>query len=250
MVAFFRNNSSNNQGSLISSLREGDYSPYLIIFSTVASSVALLTSLSLSVSFAKIASKPPSTLVQTSNGAISVQEQDYLYRSPKSIRNFTGQTLSMLLNWNGKTLDKYGNLKADPGVDTGSNNKVPTLAYEAANAFSTDGRFRSQTIGKISNWSSAKFFSGASTQRLEIKKIGIPRKLKKAGHWRVNVISTRYIKQGTLVEPITFNKTLFIRAVPIIENPSPKTATPEQTAFYKIRTHGMEIYRMQSLERN
>lgn len=251
MVSLFRSNSQNSgsQGSLISSLREGDYSPQLIIFSVVASAASLLTSISLSVSFAGIAGRPPSTLVQTNNGAITAKEQHYLYRSPSNIKKFTGQTLSMLLNWNGKTLDKYGNLQADPGVEVGGTNKIPTLAFEATNAFTTDSRLRSQVTERISKWASSKFLKGSSTQRLEIKKIGIPRKLKKEGHWRVNVISSRYIKQGVHVEPITFNKVLFLRAVPIVENPSPETATAEQKAFYKVRAHGLEIYRMQSLER-
>lgn len=249
MVLFFRSNSQDH-GSLIASLRDGDYTPQLIMFSTVASAAAILTSISLSISYAQIAGKPASTLVQTNNGALTVEEQHYLYRTPATIREFTGQTLSMLLNWNGKTLDRYGNLKSDPGVDAGGQNKIPTLAYEASNAFTTDKRLRTQVVERISNWMTPDFLSSKSTQRLEIKKIGIPQKLKKKGHWRVNVISTRYIKKGSFVEPITFNKVLFLRAIPIINNPSPETATPEQKAFYKTRAHGLEVYRMQSLERN
>lgn len=249
MVAIFKRNSGES-GSLIDSLRDGDYAPYLILFSVVASSLSLLTALSLSVSFHRLASKPPATLVQTNDGAMTVKEQDYLYRSPNNIRDFTGETLTLLLNWNGKTVDKYGKLTTDHGVALGENDRIPTRAYEAASAFTTEGRLRSQVLERVGKWSSGRSASKNTTQRLEIQKIIIPKKLEKAGHWRVDVVSTRVIKQGPHEEPIRFNQSLFVRAVPALSEPVPETATPEEKAFYKIREHGLEIYRMESFTRN
>lgn len=248
MISLF-NRSDGNSPGLISSLREGNYGPHLIIFSVVASSVSILTALSLSFSYGKLASKPQVTLAQTNDGVISIKEQDYLYRAPNNIRDFTGQTLSMLLNWSGQTINQYGVIEKDQGIEVGQQSKIPTMAYEASHAFTTDGRLRSQVIERLAKWSDDKYFQGSKEQRLEIKKIMIPQALDKKGHWRVNVIATRVISQAQSTEPIEFNRTLFIRAVPIISNPIPESSTPEQKAFYKVRQQGLEIYRMQKFTR-
>lgn len=248
MISLFGNN-NRDTGGLIASLNEGNYSAYLIIFSAVGTSVSLLTVLSLSFSYGKLASKPPSTLVQTTNGALTVTEQDHLHRAPATIQKFTGQTLSTLLNWSGKTINDYGLIENDPGVNVGGQNKITTMAHEATNAFTTDKGLRSQVTQLMSKWTDSAYFEGKKQQHLEIKKIMIPQALDKKGRWRVNVVATRLIKQGELVEPITFNRSVFIRAVPIIENPSPETATAEQKAFYKVRKFGLEIYGMEKFDR-
>lgn len=244
---------SNRQGGgdsgLIASLNEGNYSGYLIAFSAVGTSVSLIVSLSLSFSYGQLAGKPPVTLVQSLDGVMSTEEQDHLYRHPATIQKFTGQTLSMLLNWSGKTINQYGLLENDKGVSVGGRERIPTLAHEASNAFTTDGNYRKQILGVLSGWSSRDFFDGNGEQRIEIKKIMIPQALEEEGHWRVNVVANRIIKKGQSSETFKFNRTLLVRAVPIIDDPADKTSTPEQKAFYRIRQFGLEIYQMDKLDR-
>ena len=237
------------KGTLISSLQTGDYLPHLAIYAVVVSTVSALAALSLAISFANIAKKKDPVLVQTHKGPIQVQAEHHLSRSPQSIQDFVGRVLSLSFNWTGKTIDEYGAQVKDKGVDFGRQNRISTLAYETAGAFTTDSRLRSQVLEKIAEWSDPAYLQGTKQHRIEIKKITLPRKLKRTGHWSVGVVANRVITQERNTEVMTFNRKLYLRAIPVIEDPFPEGATPESRASFNIRQYGLEIYRMEKFTR-
>lgn len=248
MVSITRQNQGSNRGSLIKSLKTADWVPHLIIYSVLASTISVISTGFLAVSLFKIANKPDPVLVQTNAGPVAVDAKENLHRSPQHIRDFAEMTLSMLFNWSGKTIDEYGIQKKDSGVEIGRD-RISTLAFEAQYALSNKDRFRDQVIDKIAEWTEPGYFTGNQSQHLEINRVMLPRTLKKEGHWSVNVVATRVITKNKQTEKVAFNRTLFIRAVPITKDPLPEAATSEQKAFYKLRQYGLEVYKMQKFSR-
>lgn len=240
--------------TLSKSLNVANYDTHLKLITFALSSFSALGVLWLGVSFNTLANRPAPVLVQTMDGPMVVEAKDHLYRSPRQIQAFTQRTLTMLLSWNGQTVDEFGAIHKDKGVQVGKNS-IPTLAYEASNAFAEDGQLRTNVLERLSKWVAPGYFNGTKEQRIKIGKISIPKEIEgKPGHWVVNVVATRYItvkadNKRQFEEPVRFNQTLYFRAVPPQTEPLPDTATPEEKAYYRIRQYGLEIYRMKKFDR-
>lgn len=253
-IAKPRQKPKRSKRTLSTSLDIANYDTHLKLITFALSGLSTLGVLWLAVSFNTLANRPAPVLVQTMDGPMVVEAKDHLYRSPRQIQTFTQRILTMLLSWNGQTVDEFGAIHKDKGVQVGKNS-IPTLAYEAANAFTEDGRLRTNVLERISKWVDPGYFNGTKEQRIKIGKISIPKEIKgKPGHWVVNVVATRYItlksdNKRQFEEPVKFNQTMYFRAVPPQTEPLSDTATPEEKAYYRIRQYGLEIYRMKKFDR-
>jgi hypothetical protein len=207
---------------------------------------------------AKLARKPSPTLVELVDGrSIQVGAEASLYRSPQAIQYFVSQIATMLFSASG-TLEatpavsqKAVKPKLDPGVElTGSSfrgkRKVTTAAWEASFALSED--FRSTFLPELAQITPAGAFSGTAQTVLVINHLSEPEPIE-AGKWKLKMVANLYtFTSGDRVgKAVPVNKDIYVRAVYVMPQPIPESATEIQRATYNARAAGLEIYRFGDL---
>jgi hypothetical protein len=174
-------------------------------------------------------------------------------RSPKAISAFTDRTMVALMSWNGvlqSSLDT-GNLnpiskpQLDAGVQVGEQ-KVTTSSWAASFALSED--FRAAFLAELARLTPQEVFTGKTQSLLLVRDLSQPQKLGE-GKWKLDLVANLVVfedgrQQG---RAIPFNKTVFVRAIdtPLL----PPQATDLQVTAYKARRDGLEIYKIQDLDR-
>lgn len=253
MSAFLGNTSrksskaKKSKGSALTQAQDVNWLPILAMAGVGLSSLSLMSSLFLGVSFWKIANKEATTLVQLEDGsAIQTEEKDKYHRSIKVIQDFTKKELSMLLTWTGRTIDDNGLVVPDKGRDW-NGKKIPTRMYSASFGLSPNDGFRDGIMDTMAKWHSGEFLAGQRTQTLDITHVYRPKQISR-GKWSVGVIATR-TRTSSIgeAEYIPFRRTIYLEAVEPVDLILKETATPEQKAFHELRESGLQIYQMRKL---
>lgn len=206
-------------------------------------------------SYSRLSRKPPPTLVQAADGSVmKVSPLASSERTPEVIQRFTGETMSLLMNWSGKlppkTVEEANDPQLDPGVPIKTakgDRKVSSAAYQASFALSED--FRKEFIKKIVDLTPQEVFAGQAQVLLVTREVGVPEKIAD-GRWKVKLIANLVtFRSGDNVGvPIAFNKEVFLQAV---DSPEPaKESTDLAKAVYQIRQAGLEIYAIRDYERD
>lgn len=170
-------------------------------------------------------------------------------RSAETIRRFTATTLTMLMNWSGQLppedLAQINKPRPDAGYSiNGSSSRVTTAAWQASASLSAD--FRGKFLEKLAQLTPAGVFGGNTQTVFTVSHTSDPQKLGE-GRWRVDVVANLDIYQkGEIVKPLSFNKSVFLRAV---DPPVVPGSTPLEVQVYSIRQAGLEIYAIRDLER-
>ena len=202
----------------------------------------------------RLSNKPPPTLVQSADGSVMrVSPLASHERTPEVIQRFTGETLSLLMNWSGrlpaKTVEEAQNVQRDPGVPVKTakgDRKVSSAAYQASFALSED--FRKEFLQKIAELTPPEVFAGQAQVLLVPREVGIPEKIGE-GRWKVKLIANLLTFRGgdNVGTPLAFNKEIFLQSV---DSPQPpQESTDLAKAVYQIRQSGLEIYSIRDLVR-
>lgn len=232
--------------------KELNFTPIFLIANAILLTLLLFIEI---VNFARIVTiskTKASTLVELSDGeSIRVVPIGSLERSPQAITHFVGQTMTGLLNWNAlpKPTDDYNQdptkqLKLDPGILT-SKAKITTSAWASGFALSED--FRAPFLEEISNLTPPDVFNGSTQSILKVSLISQPTRIKD-GQWKVDMVAEIVVFQGSNLvgKPISFNKTVFVRAIDTAA--IPRFASDVQETAYRVRKAGLEIYKIQDLD--
>lgn len=205
----------------------------------------LLCNFGLFLSFQGLANKKPPSLVQAVDGrSIVVNAMETRDRTPIVIRQFVGNSLTLMLSANGKlpgTPDKPAG-QADAGVPVkgpdGREVKIPTQTWQAGFALSED--FRPSALQAIAGLISPAAFSGSAQMMFVPQHISDPEKVGE-GQWKVNVIANLVtVSGGSAQGSVPFNKEVYLRSIDV---PTPgEIATPLERAVFAVRQSGLEIY--------
>jgi hypothetical protein len=203
---------------------------------------------------AKLNNRPAPTLVELQDGrSIQVGSNDWQYRSPQAILNFTSEIVTMLFSTPGKlSLEpNRGSNRIDPGVvlqgrSFHTNNKVTTAAWQASFALSED--FRSAFLAELAQITSPGVFAGINQTVLSINYLSQPQQIE-AGKWKLNMIANLYLfGAGDKVgQVIPVNKTIYLQAVYVNPQPLAQNASDMQRLIYRARSAGLEISRFGDL---
>ncbi|BAY80485.1 hypothetical protein NIES25_69730 (plasmid) [Nostoc linckia NIES-25] len=229
--------------------KEINFTPLVSIGQFVILIFLFFITLANSSKLSQISSSRP-TLVELQDGtsirAVAVGEKD---RTDQAIMDFTGRTMMNLMSWNAipKSSDETLNpreLKLDPGVQI-ADKKLTTNTWTSGFALSED--FRASFLREIAGLTPSDVFSGDTQSALLVRYLSNPQKIE-SGKWQLDMVANLVVFKGKdqLGNAISFNKTIFIRAVntpPLPNNPS-----VQQVAAYNARKAGMEIYRIQDLD--
>ena len=200
----------------------------------------------------RLAYRPVPTLVQSETGEIlKTEPAPFWHREPSVIKNFVGQTFTLLFSWSGmaKLPNEAGELvtQRDPGVKLNNNDVITTPAYEASYALAAE--FRESFREKIANLTPGTVWNGKTQVHIEFITIGEPQPIAK-GRWKVNLVASLIIRSPTKPSgrALPFNKTVYIRAIDTPPLPLPDEATPLQQTVNNIRLSRIEIDKIQDLE--
>lgn len=196
--------------------------------------------------------KPVPVLVQLVDGrALKVAPEEALHREPQVIDRLVREWSTLTLNWSGK----FPNGDPDRGMNVGGGKKIPTSPWVASFILSED--FRSGFLKYLAeNWVKPGVFEGQIQTALQVEQIRQPKSVidkqgrPLPGHWQVEMVAN--LLEFDLAQPIgtpsTFNKRLFLRAVPPPLYPLIDTGSEIQKAVYKLRQAGLEIYHIEDLD--
>lgn len=231
--------------------KELNFTPIFLIVNAVLLTLLLLIEV---VNFARIGTvskTKASTLVELSDGeSIRVLPIGSLERSPQAITHFVGKTMTGLLSWNAlpKPTDDYNpdptkQLKLDVGVAT-SKAKITTSTWASGFALSED--FRAPFLEEIGNLTPPDVFNGTTQSILKVSLLSQPTRIKE-GDWRVDMVAQIIVFQGSNLvgKPISFNKTIFVRAIDTAV--VPRFSSDVQETASRVRKAGLEIYKIQDL---
>lgn len=231
--------------------KELNFTPIFLIGNAVLLTLLLLIEV---VNFARIGTiskTKASTLVELSDGeSIRVLPISSSDRSPQAVTHFVGKTMIGLLSWNAlpKPTDDYNpdptkQLKLDTGVST-SKAKITTSTWASGFAISED--FRVPFLEEIGNLTPPDVFNGSTQSILKVSLLSQPTRIKD-GQWKVDMVANIVIFQGSNLvgKPISFNKTVFVRAIDTAA--VPRFASDVQETASRVRKAGLEIYKIQDL---
>ena len=213
---------------------------------------------------AKLARKPPPSLVQMLDGKpVQVSATDAQVRTPETIKRFTSEMMTMLFSARG-TLpsdDSSGETKniRDEGVELsglsikGRNKRIPTPAFEASFALSED--FRREFLADLAELTPPLVFTGNTQTMLVIRHLSEPKQIYNdlgeviAGEHLLEMIADLFVFTPTnrAGKTIPVNKKIYLKAVHPHSHPLADGATEVEKAIYRIRTAGLEIYRLGDL---
>lgn len=221
--------------------------PFCFVVLTVLCTANFMTLLFLSSRINHLSQKK-NTFVQLVNGeAISISEQEALYRHPEVIKNVIRKWASLTFDWNGLILDTQ---KVDPGYDLGSGKKVTTNAYFGSFLIQAGKTgFRQEALQLIAAITPAQIFSGQARSKIVIQYISPPRELA-TGIWEVDLISTRLVvyRNGN-EEEVNFNKTFTLKAVDVPSKPAETDNSTFAQRVHEIRQAGLEITKIIDYQR-
>ncbi|MHC5859921.1 hypothetical protein [Nostoc sp.] len=229
--------------------KEINFTPLVSIGQAVILLLLLLINLTNSSKLSKISNQKP-TLVELQDGtsirAIAVGEKD---RTDQAIMDFAGRIMMNLMSWNAVPKSSDSNLdptklKLDPGVQV-SDKKLTTNTWSAGFALSED--FRASFLREIAALTPSNVFNGDTQSALLVRHLSSPQKIEE-GKWRLEMVANLVVFKGQdqLGKAISFNKTVFVRAVDT--PPLPNNPSVAQIEAYRARKAGMEIYRIQDLD--
>lgn len=241
---------------------------FLTIFMITMGLVQLLIFVQQTVTtlwIAKLASLPPPSLVQMLDGKpVQVSATGALVRTPETIKRFTSDMMTMLFSARG-TLpsdDSSGETKTqlDKGVELsrlsikGRNKRIPTPAYFASFALSED--FRREFLADLAELTPPLVFTGNTKTMLVIRHLSSPKEILNhrgeviEGKHLVEMIADLFIfSPGNRAgKTIPVNKKIYLKAVHPHSHPLPDGASQLEKEIYRIRTAGLEIYRLGDLD--
>ncbi len=226
--------------------------PVYVIASMALNGLSVVLLLICTSAIIRLAYRPVPTLVQSETGEmLKTSEAPSWHREPQVIKNFVGQTFTLLFSWSGiaKLPNEAGELvtQRDPGVKLNNNDVITTPAYEASYALAAD--FRESFREKIANLTPGTVWNGKTQVQIEFITIGEPLPITK-GRWKVNLVANLIIRSPTNPSgrALPFNKTVYLRAIDTPPLPLPDEATPLQQTVNTIRLSQLEIYKIQDLE--
>jgi hypothetical protein len=232
--------------------KELNFTPIFLIGNAALLVILLLIEV---VNFARIGTisqSKASTLVELSDGeSIRVLPIGSGERSEQAITHFVGQTMTGLLSWNAlpKATDDYNpdptkQLKLDPGVST-SKAKITTSTWASGFALSED--FRAPFLEEIGNLTPPDVFNGSTQSILKVSLLSQPTPIKD-GQWKVDMVAEIVVFQGSNLvgKPISFNKTVFVRAIDTAA--IPRFSSDVQETATRERKAGLEIFKIQDLD--
>ncbi|MBD2450502.1 hypothetical protein H6G76_25785 [Nostoc sp. FACHB-152] len=195
-------------------------------------------------------------LVQLVNGdTIYAQAVEPQERSDEVIKKFVSDTFIRMFNWDGliKAFNAKGEpiTKADPGIEVGqlnskSNSRVTTSAYDAAFALSEKQNFRAAFLRKLASITPFGIFTGEQQISLIPRFISQPRQVKN-GRWEIDFIGTlvTFNRSNNAGAGIPFNKTVTVEA---ISTPQAINTTELSQKIYAARRAGLEIIEIVDLD--
>jgi hypothetical protein len=171
----------------------------------------------------------PRSLVQLLNGkAITADPQKAEERNPQIIRQFVGETMTLMFTW--------------------SEQQPPPLVWQTSSQLLSPGlrrKLQSEVIpddGKIAN------FSGRESVLL-IQKVSAPENLGE-GKWKVEIFANRlmFTNYDRLGQTTAFNKKIFVRVRDTPEISLPQSPIDWNLATYRLGEARLEIYNVCEIE--
>lgn len=226
----------------------------LVGFSMAGSSLILQL---LNYGAISLLNKKQLALIQLSSGeTITAKVVEPYQRSDEVIKKFVSDFFIKMFNWDGiiQTFNEKGEpiTKQDSGIEVGrlnskSNSKVATKAYDAAFALSENGGFRAAFLKKLASMTPSGIFNGDTQVSLIPRFISQPRKIRE-GKWEIDFIGTlvTFDRDDNSGQGIPFNKTITVVA---ISNPDNVPTTSELARrIYAARRAGLEITEIVDLD--
>jgi hypothetical protein len=194
----------------------------------------------------RLANRPLPVAVQMEGGRIIGQTpMPPEFRTPEVIQTVVKDWVIATLNWRLKT--EQG--ATDPGVAIANGRKVPSVVWKASFLLSEQDNFRSKFLQLLAQLIPYSIFTGQATTAVELNSLSAPQSIS-PGRWKVDLVSNVLIfdTPGAAGRSLfTFNKRIFLRAVPSLTNPLPEQATDVQKLIYNLRLAGLEIDEIQDL---
>ncbi|WP_298914586.1 hypothetical protein [uncultured Nostoc sp.] len=168
----------------------------------------------------------PQSLVQLVDGrTITVDPQPNLERQPEAIRQFVGETMSLMLTW--------------------SDQQPPTQVWEITSQLVADN-FKQKLKSELTNLNPDSQFENVNRGAenvLVIQKISQPTKIGD-GQWKVEMFANQLVFNGydRLGKSISFNKQVLVRAIDEPATSLPNASLPLHFAAYRLGEARLEIY--------
>ena len=225
--------------------------PIFIIANTGLLAFLVLLSIIMFGKMSIIVNTKPPTLVELSDGtSVTVGPIGHTDRAPRAISDFVGRTMVNLLSWNAlpkptdnDAIDPTKKPILDSGVQAGDR-KVTTGTWAASFALSED--FRASFLQGLAQMTPQDVFNGKTQSALIVRHLSPPQQ-QGYSRWTLDLVANLVIfpNGDRLGKAVSFNKTIFVRAV---DTPSlPVGATDLQQATYLARKAGLEIYKIQDM---
>lgn len=210
----------------------------------------------LAVSFSKLSTQKPPTLVQQVDGnAFTARSADYQYREPTVIRRTVSNWAVMTFTWGklpGQTkpqIDPGKEVAIDASRQRHDRRRIPTSAWEASFLLAPD--FRDAFLQKL-----ATEIVPDGVFRGQVAAVLVPQNFSDpestgAGHWRIHMIATRIVFDDTnpAGQSIPFNRTIYVKAIDPPHNPLGQNITDYQRLVYSMLESGLQIEEIRPLER-
>jgi hypothetical protein len=194
----------------------------------------------------RLANRPIPTAVQLEGGRVIQQSaMPHDFRSADVIETVIKSWAIATLNWRSKT--EQGAL--DAGKEIGNGRKVPSITWKSSFLLSEQDNFRLKFLQMLSQLIPFSVLNGQATTAAEIINLSKPQSAG-TGRWVIDLVSNVLLFEsptapGRLL--FTFNKRVFIKAVPTVVNPLPEQATDVQRMIFDLRLAGLEIDEIQDL---
>lgn len=195
---------------------------------------------------ARLANRPIPTAVQLDGGRMIQQTaMPHDFRSADVIETVVKSWAIATLSWRSKS--EQG--APDAGREIGNGRKVPSITWKSSFLLSEQDNFRLKFLQMLSQLIPFSVLNGQATTTAEIINLSKPQSAG-TGRWTVDLVSNVLLFEsptapGRLL--FTFNKRVFIKAVPPAINPLPEQATDVQKMIFDLRLAGLEIDEMQDL---
>lgn len=207
----------------------------------------------------RLAKKPAPSLVQMLDGkTVEVSAVSSKVRTPETIKKFTSDIMTLLFSARGviSREDNPSETQVDKGVELsglpieGRNKRIATPAYEASFALSED--FRGEFLTNLAEITPPLVFNGKTRTMLIIRHLSDPKPAlndrgeQVEGEYVVKMIADMlmFTNTDTVGKTIPVNKEIYLRSVYQHSLPLPNDATQLEKEIYRIRTAGLEIYRI------
>lgn len=195
----------------------------------------------------RLANRPIPTAVQLEGGRMIQQTaMPHDFRSADVIETVVKSWASATLSWRSKSAEQGA---SDTGREIGNGRKVPTITWKSSFLLSEQDNFRSKFLQMLSQLIPFSVLNGQATTMAEIINLSKPQSAG-TGRWSIDLVSNVLLFEspaapGRLL--FTFNKRVFIKAIPTVINPLPEQATDVQKMIFDLRLAGLEIDEMQDL---